>query len=154
VISDFIVIQFSEFDSIWAFPLASGSGFTLILHEALGAKGWYPFQSLMRLPSFCLQKRGWSSEAKTGWVKYASGISANAWRTVDSPRMRCAVRPSLRQAGKRVKILMLLHVYNACRVFHSETKRCASLCFSLKFHGKNRIKTRNFPSKNIKNKRF
>jgi hypothetical protein len=29
----------------------------------------------------------------------------NALRTVDSPRMRCAVRPSLRQAVKRVKII-------------------------------------------------
>jgi hypothetical protein len=32
-----------------------------------------------------------------------SGINANEWRTVYSPRMRCAVRSSLPQAGKRVK---------------------------------------------------
>jgi len=40
---------------------------------------------------------------------YASGINVNAWRTVDSPRMRCAVRPSLRQAGKRVKIFPIFY---------------------------------------------
>ena len=54
-------------------------------------------------PSFLLAKERVVERSKDRVSKYTSDININAWRTVYSPRMRYAVRPSLRQAGKRVK---------------------------------------------------
>jgi hypothetical protein len=57
-------------------------------------------------PLFCLQKRVVERSndrvSKLCERHYRLCISVNAWR-VDSPRLRYAGRPSLRQAGKRVK---------------------------------------------------